>query len=89
MSVMALCSWCFSYLAASAVTSVGTANENSQEHDRDDHAAAYVCKRELHAYETIGVVSSPGTSFDTRSAFISDPWNDVDCQIIWRAERQT
>ena len=46
-------------------------------HDRDDDAATDVGERELHAYEISGIVSSPGTSFDTRSAFISDLWNDV------------
>ena len=43
------CSGYFSWLAASAFTSVGTSNENSQEHDRDDHAAIDVGVRELTA----------------------------------------
>ena len=60
-----------------AVTSVGTANENSQKHERDDDAATDVGERKFHAHAFTGVVSSPGTPFDTRSAFISDLWNDV------------
>ena len=36
-------------MAAGAITSVGAANENSQEHDRDDYAATYVGERVLHA----------------------------------------
>ena len=35
---MTLCSSCLGCLTAGAVTSVGAANENCQEHDRDDHA---------------------------------------------------
>ena len=38
-------------LAAEAITSIGAANENSQEHDRDDHATTYVGERVLHANE--------------------------------------
>ena len=50
------CSGYISWLAASAVTSVGTSNENSQEHDRDDHAAKDVGDRRFHADEANGVI---------------------------------
>ena len=73
---MALYSWGISWLAASAVTSVGAANKNSQEHDRDDHAATDVGDGVMHGYKITEVFSSPGTSFDTRRALISDPSND-------------
>ena len=36
---------------AGAITSVGAAGENSQEHSRDGHAATYVGERVLHADE--------------------------------------
>ena len=53
------CSGYFSWLAASAVTSIGTSNENSQEHDRDDHAAIDIGVRRFHIDEANGVIK-PG-----------------------------
>ena len=40
----------------SAVNSVGASNKNSQEHDRDDHAASDVGDRRFHADEANGVI---------------------------------
>ena len=43
-------------MAASAVTSVSASNENSQEHDRDDHATKDVGDRRFHPDEANGVI---------------------------------
>ena len=40
----------------SAVNSIGPSNKNSQEHDRDDHAASDVGDRRFHADEANGVI---------------------------------
>ena len=53
--MVAFRSWCISRLAACAVTSVGAANENSQEHDCDNHAATDASERALHGCEANGV----------------------------------
>ena len=63
---------------STVMTGVGTTDENSQEHNCDDDAATDVCHvRKLHVDNANGVFRPLCTSFDTRSAFISDPWSDV------------
>jgi len=58
--VMGLYRGCFSLLAARAVTSVGTANEDSQKHDRDDHSATDVCRVRKFMPMTLTAFSGQG-----------------------------
>ena len=44
---------CFSWLAARAVASVGTADEDGQKHDRNDQGATKVGKNQWSVFEVV------------------------------------